>query len=815
MRPRTGAGRKRAGGGALSAAMKRALKIVLFGVLAILLFAMPPAIYEFLSYYHALENEVVTRFSGKRWNIPSRIYSDSCFVYPGQSLDDLGFFQRLARLNYHRVAPGQVTSRGEYSLDEKRHRLTVFLHNFAYPYTQFAGAAVEMTLGSRNTVLAMRDPLDGKALYSAELEPELISGIFQGTWQQRRLVPLKQIPQAFIDAILAAEDHRFYEHHGIDIVRIIKAAWVDFSAGRVRQGGSTLTQQLMKNFFLTSKRDWRRKAKEALMAYIAEREYSKDTILENYINDIYLGQRGQEGIYGVWEAAEFYFSKEPRDLTIGEMATIAGMISSPNRLNPLHHPKLAERRRNEVLGLMLADGYITKPAYDSAATEPLHPREVFTENNDAPYFVDYVKHELAERYPPEVLTGEGLRIFTTLDVHAQKLAEQAVRGNLDYLEQRYASLRRKEKKDQLEEALVAIEPQNGKIRAIVGGRDYRESQFDRVTQAKRQPGSAFKPITYLAALQETLEGGPDRFLPTTYIEDTPFTWTYGDMSWTPRNYKDRYFGRVTLEFALQESLNSATSRLANQIGLDRVRAMAAKMGFGDLPAYPSIVLGGIEVTPMQIAQAYSIMADYGLDVQSYAVTAVVDQNGKVIEGHELEARQVLSPQLAYMIDFMLEQVINHGTGEGARQRGFTRPAAGKTGTTNDSKDAWFAGFTPNLLTVVWTGFDQKEELGLTGAEASLPAWTAFMKAATASRPALDFAPPPGIVVEKVDPLTGYLAGPNCPVVMEGAFPTDLAPTQICPFHARSGATPVAGDSATSGTPPAGGNWQRLPSDPHD
>jgi membrane carboxypeptidase/penicillin-binding protein len=351
---------------------------------------------------------------------------------------------------------------------------------------------------------------------------------------------------------------------------------------------------------------------------------------------------------------------------------------------------------------------------------------------------------------------------------------------------------------------------------MVGGRDYRESQFNRITQAQRQPGSAFKPVTYLAALEETLEGGPEHFVPTTYIEDTPFTWAYGDMSWSPKNYKDRYFGRVTLEFALEESLNSATSRLANQIGLERVRAMAAKLGFGNLPSYPSIVLGGIEVTPMQIAQAYSIMADYGLAVQSYAVTAVVDQNGKVIEGHELEARQVLSPQLAYMIDFMLEQVINHGTGEGARKRGFSRPAAGKTGTTNDSKDAWFAGFTPNLLAVVWTGFDQKEELGLTGAEASLPAWTDYMKAATASRPALDFAPPPGIVVEKVDPLTGYLPGPNCPVVLEGAFPADLAPTQVCPLHARPGTTPAAVDSsAAPGAPSASDGWERQPSDPND
>ncbi len=803
--------------------MKRALKIALFSACAAVLFALPPAIYWFASYYYSLENEVVARFSGKRWNIPSRIYSDSCFIYPGQSLDDVGFFQRLARLNYHRVDPGRITTRGEYGIDSRKSRLTIFLHAFAYPYDQFPGELVEMRLGAQDKVLAMRDAATGKQLYSVEVEPELLSGIFEGSWQQRRLVPLSQIPPALIDAILAAEDHRFYEHHGIDPVRIIKAAWVDLSSHRLRQGGSTLTQQLMKNFFLTSQRDWQRKVKEALMAYIAEHRYSKDEILENYINDIYLGQRGEEGIYGVWEAAEFYFSKPPRDLTIGEMATIAGMISSPNRLNPLHHPALAERRRDEVLGLMLADGYISKPAYDQAITEALRPREVFTENNDTPYFVDYVKHELAERYPPEVLAGEGLRIFTSLDVHVQKLAEQAVRDNLGYLERRYTSLRRKEKKDELQEALVAIEPQSGKIRAMVGGRDYRESQFNRVTQAKRQPGSAFKPVTYLATLQETLDGGPEHFLPTSYIDDEPFTWEYGDMTWSPKNYKDRYFGRVTLEFALEESLNSATSRLANQIGLDRVRAMAEKLGFGVLPPYPSIVLGGIEATPMQVAQAYSIMADYGLKVQPYAVTAVVDQNGKVIEGHELQARQVISPQLAYMIDFMLEQVINHGTGAGARKHGFMRPAAGKTGTTNDSKDAWFAGFTPDLLAVVWTGFDQKEELGLTGAEASLPAWTDFMQAATISRPILDFAPPPGIVIKEVDPLTGYLAGPNCPVAIEGVFPTELAPTQVCPLHtspgALAGATPASArtsdSSAAPATPHPPTGWEQVPSDTND
>jgi penicillin-binding protein 1B len=795
----------------------RIFKFSLLAIAALALFALGPALYWFIQYYNSLEQEVVTRFAGKRWTIPSRIYSDSTLVYPGQRLGDLGFMQRLARLNYHpAAAASEVRDRGEYYYDKKRGRMLLFLHSFAYPYRNFPGELVDIKLGSDGTIAAMADAVTHEPIYSLELEPEMLGAIFQGDWEQRRLVPLSDLPPAFIDAILAAEDHRFYEHHGIDIVRIIKAAWIDFISGRVVQGGSTLTQQLMKNFFLTSKRDWHRKVKEALMAYIAERLYSKDEILENYINDIYLGQRGQEGIYGVWEASEFYFSKEPRDLNIAEMATIAGMIRSPNRYNPLRHAALAVRRRNEVLSSMLADGYISKAAYDAAVTSPMVAREPFVETNDAPYFVEYVKRELAERYPPSVLSGEGLRIFTTLDVHMQKEAQFAVQNNLADLEARHPSLRRKEKSEELQSCLIAIEPQTGKIRAMVGGRDYRESQFNRVTQSRRQPGSAFKPVTYLAALQETLDGGPEHFLPTSYVDDIPFTWQYGDQSWTPRNYKDRYFGRVTLEFALEESLNSATARVAYAVGLDRILAMAKKLGFGDLPPYPSIILGGIEESPMQVANAYAIMANEGLEVPSYAVTAVVDQSGKVIEGHELKADQTLSPELAYMMDFMLEQVINHGTGEGARKLGFTRPAAGKTGTTNDSVDAWFAGFTPDLLAVVWTGFDQKEALGLTGAQASLPAWTNFMKAATAPRPALNFTMPPDIVTSRVDPSTGYLAGPYCPDAVEGVFPKALAPTEMCPFHTSPGMSAAPTPAAAGAAPPAsaapkqGNDWERAP-----
>ena len=725
--------------------------MALFVMAGIVLFVVPPIAYYCYSYYQSLENEVVTRFSGKRWDIPSQIYSDSLIVYPGANLGEVGFFQRLARLNYRpQPIAADVTGRGEYSYDAPKGKLVIFLHAFAYPYHEFDGELVDIQLNGFGEITELSDGLTHKPIDTFELEPEPISGIYEGAWEQRRLVRLAQIPPALIDAILAAEDHRFYEHHGLDPVRIVKAAWVNLQQGHVVQGGSTLTQQLMKNFFLTQKRDWHRKVKEAVMAYIAERRYNKDEILENYINDIYLGQRGQEGIYGVWEASEYYFSKVPRDLTIGEMATIAGMIRSPNRYNPLRHPQAARTRRDEVLKLMLADGYISVPALGQAMAEPIQARETFTESNDAPYFVDYVKHELAERYPPEVLTGEGLRIFTTLDIHTERVAEHAIQMNLARLEEKHPRLRRKELNDRLEAALVAVEPQSGKIRAMVGGRDYRTSQFNRVVQSHRQPGSVFKPVTYLAALEETLDGDAS-FRPTSTIEDAPFTWYYSGMSWSPTNYKDRYFGEVTLQFALQESLNSATSRLAHQVGLHRIREMAKKLGFGELPPYPSIVLGGIEVSPMQVARAYAILANGGLEVPPYGVTAVVDKENRVIEGHEIKAEQVLPAELAYEMDYMLQQVIKHGTGHDAIKAGFTRPAAGKTGTTNDEKDAWFAGFTPDLLTVVWTGFDKKEELNLTGAQAALPIWTTFMIDEEAGRPVTDFPAPPGLAVWKSAP----------------------------------------------------------------
>ena len=589
----------------------------------------------------------------------------------------------------------------------------------------------------------------------------------------------------FFMAILAIEDERFYHHHGIDPVSIVRATWVNLRSGGVVQGGSTLTQQLMKNFFLTDERKYSRKIKEAIMALIAERKYSKDEILENYLNEIYLGQRGSQGIFGVWEASQFYFSKPMSDLTVGETALLAGLIRAPNKLSPYRSVDAATKRRNVVLAKLLDDQIITRKQYEAAMREKLPHRELIKVTNDAPFYVDYLRRELAENYSNDALTREGLRIFTSLDLRLQRIAERSLSEGLKKLEQSYSNLRRKGDDDSLEGAIIVIRPQTGEIKAMVGGRSYQKSQFNRVFQAKRQPGSVFKPFVYLAALMAGADGGK-KFTPVTMVEDSPFTWNYEGQEWQPGNYNDEYFGTVTLRRALEKSLNSATARVARDVGIKRVSDIAHRLGIqSSLPIVPALALGAAEVTPLEVAVAFSTLANNGVRATPLTVKQVMDPTDRVLEKRDVRVEKVLSPQLAFLMNYLLKGVLDRGTAEFARRWGFTRPAAGKTGTTNDYKDAWFVGYTPDLLAVVWVGFDGQSKLGLSGAQAALPIWTEFMKQATAGTPITDFIPPPGIKIVEIDPLSGQLATPNCPYVLREAFLEGDEPTGTCPLHPGS------------------------------
>ena len=692
-------------------------------------------------YLRRLEDTVTEKFEGRKWFFPSKIYSDSYLLYVGINVRPEELAEKLRRLGYFesQTAPKR---KGEYRVT--RGAVEIFLHDFDFPTEQRKGVPIRISLQG-SMVGRIENLATGKDMFDLELEPELVTGLYERIWQERKVVRLADVPPLLVKAVLAVEDERFYSHHGIDPIGILRAMWVNVRSMSFQQGGSTLTQQLMKNFFLSDERTLSRKIPEAIMALIAERKYSKETILENYLNEIYLGQRGSQGIFGVSEAAQFYFAKPLADLTLGESALLAGLIRAPNRLSPYRSTEEATKRRNVVLAKLLGDRVITRKQYETAFRERLPDRVLVKVTNDAPFYVDYLRRELDENYSHSMLTKDGLRIFSSLDLPLQRKAEHALVAGLKKLEASHPALRRKGGNDSLEGAIVVIRPQTGEIKAMVGGRNYQKSQFNRVFQAKRQPGSIFKPFVYLAALMYGGQSGV-KYTPDTVINDSQFTWNYDGKEWHPNNYNNEYFGAVTFRRALESSLNSATGRVAQDVGIRRVREIAHRLGIqSTLPAVPSLALGSAEVTPLEVAVAFSTIANGGVRTRPLAVKLVMDQNAKPLEKRDVRVEQVINPQLAYMMNYLLKGVLDRGTATAARRLGFTRPAAGKTGTTNDYKDAWFVGYTPDLLAVVWVGFDGQSKLNLSGSEAALPIWTEFMKSATANMPVTDFVPPEPMV----------------------------------------------------------------------
>jgi penicillin-binding protein 1B len=492
----------------------------------------------------------------------------------------------------------------------------------------------------------------------------------------------------------------------------------------------------------------------------------------------------------MWEAARFYFGKELRDLSVGEMAILAGMVKAPNLYAPTRHPDSAIQRRNYVLQRMREHGDLTQEEYNAALQETIPHRQLPVDVNEAPYFADFVRDELRQRYPSDALTTSGMQIFTALDMRLQKIAQEVVRKGVERLEAQYRRLRRTKPEDQLQACLIAMRPQTGEVLAMVGGRDYQTSQFNRVTQAHRQPGSVFKPIVYLTALAREHEHHEGLFLPTSLVLDAPFTWSFGDQEWSPGNYNDRYYGTVSLRRALEQSLNAATARVAQQVGLKAIRDTARQLGFvSPLPLYPSVVLGSAEVTPYEVAVAFSTLANQGVRVSPLSMKKIVNQEGQTVEQHFFQVEKVLPPEVVYMITHLMEGVIESGTAREARRMGFARPAAGKTGTTNDYGDAWFVGFTPELVTVVWVGFDRRESLHLSGGQAALPIWTEFMKHATAGEPVTCFSPPPGVYLRREGEFgESYDASP-CPSVTEEAF-YSIEEARQTPTPQRFDAPPV-------------------------
>jgi penicillin-binding protein 1B len=630
---------------------------------------------------------------------------------------------------------------------------------------------------------------DGQTVDADALEPEVLTSAAERPGQDFRPLRLADAPIPLINAVLAAEDHRFFEHKGVDLRGLLRAAWTNLRAGRVRQGGSTITQQLVKNRLLTPKRTFLRKLDEAWLAALVEWRYSKPQILEAYVNEIYLGQRGALAIRGIGAAARSYFGKEVHQLSLGEQALLAGLARAPNLYSPAVNPDRARERRNVVLGRMRSLEMISDADHDRAVKETVRVRGP-APGQTAAYFTDFVRQELERRLGEDAIAAApGTRIFTTLDLGLQRLAETAVERGLERLETRVPRLRRTDPAERLQAALLALDPVTGHIRALVGGRNYEHSQFNRAALARRQPGSAFKPFVFLAALKPV---GSDRPLMTaaTFVEDTPLTVTVEGRPWTPRNYGDHYEGRVTVRRALEQSLNAATVRIAQSAGLPAVVDTARALGLAaDMKPIPALALGAFEVTPLDLARAYAPFVNSGVRPPSpSALRAVRDADGTPLEFATEAGGPVISPAEAYLITSLLQGVVRVGTAAGLAD--VAAEVAGKTGTTNDGRDAWFVGYSSKLLTVVWVGFDGSEAHGLSGAQAALPIWTDFMRQAHDLVPAPPFAVPAGVTLADVDTATGKLANRHCPMVARETF---LAGTEPEPCTEHGGVTDQISD----------------------
>ena len=704
------------------------------------------------------------------------LYAAPPMLRPGVSVSALDLAGLLGRLGYResRSAPGP----GQFSRTDSAWDINV---------GSGGGGAGRVNLTvSDGRITRLRQ--NGTDVQSVALPPELLASAGAGMGENIRPVRLVDVPPMVRTAILAIEDERFYEHGGLDPRAVLRALWANVRKGRVVEGGSTITQQLVKSRLLTPERTLSRKLNEAWLSTALEWRYSKDQILEAYLNEIYLGQVGGSAVRGIGAASRAYFGKEVHQLTLSEAALLAGMIRGPNSYSPTANPDRARERRDVVLTRLRELGKISEVDYRRARREPVKARPTPGNGLVAPYFVDYVRAELERSADMDLADQHGVRVYTTLDPVLQRLAEAAVVKGIDRLETARPRLRRKGPEERLQAALIVLDTTTGQVRALVGGRDYRLSQFNRAVLARRQPGSAFKPFVYLAALTPRQEG--PHFTAASLIEDAPITVVVDGKPWSPKNYDDHYQGMVTVRRALEGSLNTATVRLAQAVGLGTVVGTARALGVeGDLKPVPALALGVFETTPLDLARAYLPLANGGLAPSGGAVDTVTDDSGRAIWSAGRETRQVIGAPEAFLVTSLLEGVINAGTGAAARAMGVPGAVAGKTGTTNDGRDAWFVGYSSNLLALVWVGFDDGAPAGLSGAEGALPIWSEFMRQALDVYPGGAFPEPAGVIYAKIDAGNGRRATAYCPVVVTEVF---LAGTEPPPCEEHGGVTEQIG-----------------------
>jgi penicillin-binding protein 1B len=756
-------------------------RIVVASILGIVLVLLGVFTFYYVKYSHLIDRKL----RAGPFQATSMVFAAPQVVSVGDAMSAAEVITQLRRSGYGDSSGSRM---GWYQLRPDG-SLAVFPGADSY-FDDEAGV-IQFSQGRVSRVLSLRDNTE-RSQYM--LEPELITNLSDRSREKRRLVKYGDLPKVLVNAVISAEDKRFFQHAGFDPLRVMKVAYQDLKEGRIEAGASTLSMQVAGMFWLDRReRTWRRKAAEVLITLQLEQKLSKEELFEFYANQVPLGQRGSFAIHGFGEAARAYFGKDVGQLSLAESATLAGLIQRPSFGNPYRHPDRARERRNVVLQMMRENGFIEEAQYRQAIDAPLQVTAAEMESTEAPYFVDLVNEELQSEFGDYDFQTSTYRVYTTVDLDLQRAASEAVRIGMQEVDRLLSHRRwaKGQKPPEAQCALVALDPETGAVKALIGGRDYGASQLNRAL-AKRQPGSAFKPFVYAAALSTAITGGGQVITPATQLVDEPTTFWFDSKPYAPTNFKDEFHGRVTLREAIAHSMNVPAVKLAEMVGYDNVESLAKRAGMNlNIRPTPAIALGAYEVTPIEVTGAYTIYVDKGQFVKPNWVSLIRDRQGAVLYSHKAERRQVLDPRVAYLMINLMQEVLRTGTGAAVRSRGFVLPSAGKTGT---SHDGWFVGFTSKLICAVWVGFDDNRELGLEGAHSALPVWTEFMKRAHQYREyrnVSEFQAPDGIVSVEIDPTSGQLATGACPVTRTEVFISGTQPVESCRLHGRGGGTRVA------------------------
>ncbi|VXC98657.1 Penicillin-insensitive transglycosylase / Penicillin-sensitive transpeptidase [Pseudomonas sp. 9AZ] len=711
-----------------------AIKLGLVGLVVLAVFAV---------YLDAVVQE---KFSGKRWTVPAKVYARPLELFVGQKLAKDDFLKELDALGYRResavAGPGGVSVAGN----------NIELHSRGFQFYESTEPSQRVRVRFSGDYVAGLTQAGGGNLAVARLEPLLIGGLYPAHQEDRVLIKLEQVPPYLVETLVAIEDREFFNHFGVSPKGIARAVWINATAGQLRQGGSTLTQQLVKNFYLTNERTLVRKATEAMMAVLLELHYDKKDILEAYLNEVFLGQDGQRAVHGFGLASQYFFSQPLSELKLDQVALLVGMVKGPTYYNPRRNPERALERRNLVLDVLAAQGVASVEEVDAAKQKPLGiTRRGSLADSSFPAFLDLVKRQLREDYQEQDLTEEGLRIFTSFDPIMQLKAESALAGTLKRLSGRKGV-------DQVEAGMVVTSPESGEVQAIIGSRQPRFAGFNRALDAVRPIGSLIKPAIYLTALER-----PSQYTLTSLLEDQPFSIKGQDgQVWRPQNYDRKAHGTIYLYQGLVNSYNLSTAKLGLEIGVPEVLKTLSRLGVEqEWPAYPSMLLGAGGLSPMSVASMYQTLANGGFNTPLRGIRAVLTAEGEPLKRYPYQIQQRFDSGAIYLLQNAMQRTMSEGTGRSVySQLPRSLALAGKTGTSNDSRDSWFAGFSQDVLAVVWLGRDDNGPTPLTGATGALQVWTDFMRQADPLP--LDMPVPDNVVLAWVDASSGQGTDPSCP-----------------------------------------------------